>query len=165
MIPHPRPRVVLVAAVAKDRTIGKAGAIPWRHPEDQQFFRRITTGTALVMGRKTLESIGRLLPGRDNIVVTRNPAQVLERWPGALAARSLDDALEIARSRGAETVSIAGGSEIYALALPIADEMRITYVPEAGGGDVFFPEWDAAQWREVSRERSGGLEFVHYVRA
>lgn len=159
-----RPRIVLVAAMARDRTIGKAGGIPWHHTGEQKFFKAVTMGTALVMGRKTFDSIGRVLPGRDNIVVTRDPKALASAKPDVFAVASLDDAIALALSRGATTVSVAGGGEIYAAALAIADEMILSYVPEAGGGDVFFPEFDAEEWTETSRESRGGVEIVRYER-
>lgn len=162
--PIRRPRVVLVAGVARDRTIGRDGGIPWRYAEDMRAFKAGTMGSALVMGRKTMESIGRLLPGRETIVISREPAQVARRWPGAHAADSLAAALDVAVGLGLATVSILGGGEIYALALPVADELLITYVPEDGGGDTFFPEWDPAEWVEVERETIERVERVRYVR-
>src|SRR5438552_3039073 len=102
-------------------------------------FKVVTMGTALVMGRRTFESIGRPLPGRDNIVVTRDPKEFAKAHPDAFATASLDDAVALATKRGAKTISVIGGGEIYAAALPIADSMILTSVPERGGGDVFFP--------------------------
>jgi dihydrofolate reductase len=163
-----RPRVVLVAALAEDRTIGRDGAIPWHHPEDLRHFRRVTTGTALVMGRRTLDSVlayaGRLLPGRPHLVLTRDPAALAPRQPGVTPCGSLEEAVRRAGELGFDTVSVVGGEEVYRLALPVADELVLTLVPEAGGGDTFFPEWDPAEWREVSREPLGALEVVRYVR-
>lgn len=158
-----RPRIVLVAAMARDRTIGKGGTIPWRYPKDQQFFKAVTMGTALVVGRKTFDSFGRPLPGRDNIVVTRDPSAVRPA-PNVLPVRSLDEAIALAARRGATTASIAGGGEIYEAALPIADEIVLSLIPEDGGGDVFFPEIDPAAWVESSRETHDRVEVVRYVR-
>ena len=150
--------------MARDRTIGKAGGIPWHHPGEQAFFKAVTMGTALVMGRKTFDSIGRVLPGRDNIVVTRDPHSLASAKPGVFAVASLDEAIALATSRGAATISVAGGGEIYAAALPLADEMILSRVPESGGGDVFFPEFDEAQWRETAREMRGVVAIVRYER-
>ena len=150
--------------MARDRTIGRGGAIPWRYPDDLRFFKAVTMGTALVMGRKTFDSIGRVLPGRDNIVITRDTASLAKSQPALFAVASLGDAIALAGERGAAVVSVAGGGEIYAAALPIADEMILSYVPEAGGGDVFFPKFDAEQWRETSRERRDPVEIVRYSR-
>jgi len=160
-----RPKIVLVAAMARDRTIAKGGKIPWRHPKDQRFFKVVTMGTALVMGRKTFVANGRVLPGRDNIVVTSEPKAFANANPGAFGAASLDDAFALAVRRGAKRISVIGGGEIYAAALPRADAMILTYVPEKGGGDVFFPEFDEKDWRVVSRVRRGKLKFVRYERA
>jgi dihydrofolate reductase len=151
--------------MARDRTIGKAGGIPWHHPGEQRFFKDVTMGTALVMGRRTFESIGRVLPGRDNIVITRDPAGLAKAWPAVFAVSSLNEALETAARRGASTASIAGGGEIYAAALPLADAMILSLVPEEGRGDVFFPQFDPAQWRVVGRERVGDVDVVRYERA
>ena len=162
--PITRPRVTLVAGMARDRTIGKDGGIPWIYPEDMRTFRESTMGTALVMGRRTLESIGRLLPGRETIVITRDPAAVKERWPGAHAVDTIEAALQLSVDLGLANVSIVGGGEIYALALPLANELLLTFVPEDGGGDTFFPEWRAADWEEASRERLERVEVVRYDR-
>ena len=159
----PRPRIVLVAAMARDRTIGKDGKIPWHYPGDLKFFKAVTMGTALVMGRKTFDAIGRPLPGRDNIVVTRGP-HAIAAAPNVFPVRSLDEAIALAVKRGATIVSISGGGEIYAAALPIADELILSYIPEDGGGDVFFPRFDAAAWRETSRETRDGVDVVRYAR-
>ena len=163
--PIVRPRVIIVAGMARDRTIGKDGGIPWIYPEDMRTFRESTMGTALLMGRKTLESIGRLLPRRETLVITRDPATVAARWPGAHVFESFAAALEKAVALGLANVSVIGGGEIYAIALPMADELLITYVPEDGGGDTFFPEWDATEWREAGRETIERVERVRYVRA
>jgi dihydrofolate reductase len=159
-----KPKIVLVAAMAKDRTIAKAGVIPWNHPRDRRFFKIVTMGTALVMGRKTFIANGRILPGRDNIVVTREPDVFAKAHPGAFGVRSLEDAFALAVKRGAQKISVIGGGEIYAAALAVADAMILTYVPEKGGGDVFFPVFDEEEWRVTSRLRRGKLKFVRYAR-
>lgn len=162
----PGVRVVLVAGVARDGTIGHDGGIPWHYTEDLRTFKRSTLGTALVMGRKTLESIGRLLPGRPSIVLSRSPERVRERYPGAHVVRSLDDAWRVVRDLGHHVASVIGGGEVYRLALPCAHELLLTEVPEDGGGDVTFPAFDRdGTWREVSRERIDRVELVRYVRA
>lgn len=162
--PITRPRVTLVAGLARDRSIGRDGKIPWIYPEDMRTFRESTMGTALVMGRKTLESIGRLLPGRETIVITRNPEGVAARWKGAHAVTSVEAALALSVELGLANVSVIGGGEIYALALPLADELLLTYVPEDGGGDTFFPEWDPDEWQEAGRETIERVERIRYVR-
>lgn len=157
--------MVIVAALARDRTIGKDGGLPWHYPEDMRHFKRATTGTVVVMGRVTLESIGRALPGRTNVVLTRNPASVRERFPGVEAVTSLDDGIALAREAGAGTVCVIGGAQVYALALPLADELLLTFVPEDGGGDTFFPEWDRAAWTETSREPLERVTVTRHERA
>ena len=159
-----RPKIVLVAGMARDRTIGLHGKIPWHYPDDMRFFKVVTMGTALVMGRKTLESIGRALPGRDNIVVTRDPEALAKAQPGVFAVASLDEAIALATKRGAKAVSVIGGGEIYEAALPIADAMVLTYVPEDGGGDVFFPAFDESAWRQTSKEKRGRVTVVRWAR-
>ncbi len=161
---NPRPKVVLVAGMARDRTIGKDGKIPWHYADDMRFFKVVTMGTALVMGRRTFESIGRALPGRDNIVVTRDPGALAKAHPEVFAAASLDEAIALASRRGAKAVSVIGGGEIYEAALPIADAMVLTHVPEAGGGDVFFPQFDESAWRQTSKEKRGRVTVVRWAR-
>jgi dihydrofolate reductase len=158
------PKIVLVAALARDGTIAKGGKIPWHYPQDLRFFKMITMGTALVMGRKTFDANGRILPGRDNVVITRDPKALAKAWPDVFPVLSLDDAFAFATKRGAKTISVIGGGEIYAAALPRADAMILSYVPEAGGGDVFFPKFEEADWRETAREKRGAVEIVRYAR-
>jgi dihydrofolate reductase len=164
--PSGRPKIVLVAALARDRTIGKDGGIPWRFPEDMRWFKMHTTGTALVMGRKTWASIGRPLLGRDQIVVvvSRAPAAVAARHPGVGAVGSLGAAIDYAASRGATTLSVIGGGEIYEEAMPLADEMLLTHVPHEGGGDVLFPAWHDEEWEEAERWVVGRCVSVRYRR-
>lgn len=168
----PRLRVVILAAVARDGTIGAAGKIPWRIPEDQQMFKRLSMGTVLIVGRKTYDSFGRPLPGRDHVVITRSPAafaaahQDVVGGPAArvFTAGSFDEALAVAAGRGVSAVTVAGGADVYAAALPVADEMVLTYVDHPGGGDVRFPRWDVERWVEVSREAVGSATAVRYLR-
>ncbi len=164
---EPRPRVVVVAGMARDRTIGLDGGIPWHYTEDMRHFKRATMGTALVLGRKTFDSFGgRPLPGRDNIVLTRDPAALAARAPDVFPCNSLDAALAIAAERGATTVCICGGADVYRRSLAVADELLLSFIPEDGGGDTFFPEWDDGTWVELSRVALGesGVEVVRYGR-
>jgi dihydrofolate reductase len=143
-------KVSVVAAVARGGVIGRDGAIPWRIPEDARHFRRLTMGHPVVMGRKTWDSLPdrfRPLPGRRNVVVTRNRA-----WhgDGADRAGSLADALQLLD--GAPRVFVIGGGELYADALPLADELLLTEIDADVEGDRFFPEWDRAAFAETSRE-------------
>jgi dihydrofolate reductase len=135
----PRPLVALVAAVARNGAIGRDNQLLFRISEDLKFFKRTTLGAPIVMGRRTWDSIGRPLPGRRNIVVTRDPA-----WqaPGAERAGSLRAALALAAE--APRVFVIGGAQIYAEALPLADELLMTEIDADAEGDVFFPPWDRA---------------------
>ena len=138
-------RLALIAAVARNGVIG----LPWRISADLQHFKSTTMGKPIVMGRRTFESIGKALPGRPNIVVTRKVDFVAD---GVEVAADLDQALAIGAGHGADEVMVIGGGEIYAMALPRADRLYLTEVHRDAAGDVHFPAFDRAQWREVSRE-------------
>jgi dihydrofolate reductase len=142
-----RPTVSLIVAMADNRVIGAGQRIPWRLPREQQLFKRLTMGHHLVMGRKTYESIGRLLPGRTTVVVTRQRDYAV---PGAIIARSLDEA--IAACAQDDEVFVIGGAELFRAAAPIADRLHLTIVDAAPEGDTYMPEIDLSEWREISRE-------------
>lgn len=159
------PRTLtLVAALGRNGALGRDGHLLWQLPGDLPRFKALTTGRPLVMGRKTYESIGRALPGRRTIVVTRDPRWVV---PDAETASSLEEALVLA---GDDEVCCGGGGEIYALALPLADRLELTEVDDAPEADTWFPEIDREQWREVRREEVAatqahpGFAFVTYDR-
>ena len=160
-------RLTLVAAVSHGGVIGRDGALPWRIPEDARRFRELTTGHPVVMGRRTWDSLPdrfRPLPGRRNLVVTRSPDW---RADGAERAASLEEALHLAAD--AAEVFVIGGAELYAAALPLADELRMTEIDADVQGDTFFPPYDAAEFEETSRERLVSetgvpFSFVTYVR-
>jgi dihydrofolate reductase len=159
------PRLSIIAAVARNRTIGRDNALPWHLPEDLKHFRALTMGHHIVMGRKTYESLGRLLPGRTTVIVTRNPGYRVE---GAVVVTSLQQALEACR--GEPEVFIIGGAELYRQALPVADRLYMTEIEADFEGDVHFPELPPSTWHEVSRESrvsADGLPFsyVEYSRA
>jgi dihydrofolate reductase len=140
-------RISIVAALARNRAIGSRNTMPWRLPEDLRRFKRLTTGHAVIMGRKTFESIGSPLPGRNNIVITRS-----RDWapPGCVIAHSVEHAL--ARVGESGEAFVIGGAQIYALAMPLARRLYLTEIERDFEGDAFFPEFDRSQWREVSRE-------------
>lgn len=140
--------LTLIAAVSRNRVIGKDGDLPWRLPADFRFFKRTTTGHPLVMGRKTFESLGGALPNRTNIVITRRKDYAPE---GAVVARSLGEAIDIGQELDTE-IFIGGGEEIFRSSLPIADRMILTWIDAEFDGDTCFPEFDPKEWREVSRE-------------
>jgi dihydrofolate reductase len=142
-------RVSIIAAVATNRVIGKDNALPWRLPADLARFKRLTLGHHVVMGRRTFESIGRPLPGRTTVVLTRNEAYE----PGGVrVAASLDEALDTAAGAGDDEAFVAGGAEVYRRALDRADRMYLTVVHGRVEGDAFFPEYDASAWAIVGRE-------------
>jgi dihydrofolate reductase len=155
--------VVLVAAVASNGVIGDGPDIPWRLPGEQALFKAVTMGHTLLMGRTTYESIGRPLPGRTTIVLTRSPSWSAD---GVLVAHSVEAALDLADGLPADAqVMVAGGGEVYAAALPHADEMVLSQVALAPPGDAFFPAYDPAEWLETAREAYDGYERVFLVRA
>ncbi len=138
--------IVLVVARADNGVIGKNGTLPWHIPADLKHFKRVTSGTPMIMGRRTFESLPGLLPGRRHIVLTRDPAWSAE---GAEVARSPDEALDLA---GPARTSVIGGAEIFELFLPHAALFELTEVHDDADGDTFMPSPDPAEWREVLRE-------------
>jgi dihydrofolate reductase len=136
--------ITLVAAMARNGAIGLGGAMPWHLPRELKHFKAVTMGHPIVMGRKTWESIGRPLPGRQNIVVTRNPGYSAE---GCDVVASLQAAVEVANG---DEVMVIGGGQLYEQALPHADRMVLTLVDCEPVGDTWFPEWDPADWTETS---------------
>jgi dihydrofolate reductase len=154
------PLVSVVAALARNRVIGAGNRLPWRLPEDLKRFKRLTMGAPVIMGRRTHQSIDRPLPGRRNIVVTR---QAGARWDGCEVAHSLDEAIALAGD--APEVFVIGGAELYAAALPRADRLYLTLIDADYEGDTLFPAFDPADWRETAREPAAGFAFVTYERA
>jgi dihydrofolate reductase len=142
------PKLYLVAAVASNRIIGRNGQLPWHLPEDLKHFKRLTMGQAVIMGRRTWESLGRALPGRENIVVTR---QAGYEAPGAAVASSLEAALALCA--GDAVAFVIGGEQLFAESLPIAAGMVLTEIQRDYEGDTRFPEYDRSRWRETQRER------------
>lgn len=156
-------RVLLVAAVARNRVIGAGPDIPWRIPGEQAEFKKLTLGHALVMGRTTYESIGRPLPGRTTIVLSRDPAYD-PGHPEVRVARSMLDALARAATLPEGEVIVAGGAQVYADAMGLASELVISEVPLEPEGDALFPVIDPAVWFEADRERFEGYDRVWYER-
>jgi dihydrofolate reductase len=151
------PRVSLVVAMAENNVIGKDGGLPWHIPADLMHFKAVTMGKPIVMGRRTYESIGRPLPGRLNIVVTRDPSR---RWDGVEVVQSLPAALERAAAHGADEIMVIGGGDLYRAALPLAQRIYLTRVHEAVEGDTVFPDLDPAEWREDSCDRRDDIHRV-----
>ncbi|UCD76754.1 MAG: dihydrofolate reductase [Phycisphaerales bacterium] len=137
----------IIVAMSENHVIGLHGDMPWRLPDDLKRFKALTTGHAVIMGRKTFDSIGRPLPNRTNIVITRDTRRAIE---GVTVVHSLDEALRYAV--GNEEIFIIGGGEIYRQALALADRIYVTLVHAAVDGDTFFPAFDDRVWRLVSDE-------------
>ena len=153
-------KIHLIAAVAENGVIGKDGGIPWDIPEDLQHFKERTMGHTVIMGRRTFESIGRPLPGRQNIVVT----STVRELTGCQIASSLKEAIELAER---EQIFIIGGSMLYTEALPMADVLDLTFVHEKPEGDTFFPEINRELYKETERKDFDGnppYSFVTYQR-
>ena len=154
--------VTIVAAVGRNGVIGVDGGLPWHLPDELRRFKELTTGHVLVMGRTTFESIGRPLPGRTTVVVTRRP-----EWrpddAGVLVARSVAGAIETARAVD-DQVFVVGGAEVYAAALPLTDRLALTFVDAEPDGDTFFPAVDWDEWRETARQPGDGWTQVDYER-
>jgi len=146
-------KLALIWAMSQNRTIGRNNALPWYLPEDLKYFKRVTMGKPIIMGRKTWDSIGRPLPGRTNIVITRDKNFTLDT---ARVVHSLDDAIKIAESvcliEGAEEAVVIGGAQIYGLTLEKADRLYMTQVHAEVDGDARFPEFDLSRWQESARE-------------
>lgn len=166
--------VSLIAAVAQNGIIGRNNAngkpdLPWHLPDDFQFFKATTSGHPIIMGRKSLDALGKPLPKRTNIVVTRNQDF---QMPGVTIVHTLNEALTEARKLEDSEIFVIGGAEVYAMALPIANRLYITEIERSYEGDTHFPAFDKTEWREVSRRHhpaderhETAFDFVVYERA
>jgi dihydrofolate reductase len=153
----------IIAAVAKNGVIGKGNALPWHLPEDLRHFKALTMGHVVIMGRKTWESLPerfRPLPGRLNIVVTRDPTF---RAEGATVVHSLQEAAKVGSGGTAKDVFVIGGAELYAHALPLAQRLELTEIEAEVAGDTFFPAYDRTQWREEKREAGVSADGLRYA--
>lgn len=150
--------LTLIAAVSHNRMIGRDGALPWTIPADLKRFRALTVGKTLIMGRSTFDSIGRALPGRRNIVVTRQAGWSAD---GVEVAGSIAEALALASN---DPVMVIGGGQIYDQTIALADRLRITWVHQAVDGDTRFPPIDLRTWHRISTETHDGYDFSDYVR-
>lgn len=140
-------KLSLIVAMARNRTIGIDNTLPWRCPEDLKHFKALTMGHHMVMGRKTFDSIGKPLPGRTTVVVTRNPELKIE---GCVMAHSLQDAIAACED---DEIFVVGGAEIYAQALLLADTLYVTEIQRDVEGDAWFPEFDKSDWKEIARDK------------
>ena len=138
--------ISIIAALGSNRAIGYQNQLPWRLPADLQRFKQLTMGHHILMGRKTFESIGRPLPGRTSIIITR---QSDYKAKDCLIAHSLEEAIALAQSRGEQEAFVIGGADIYAQALPLADRMYLTWVEAEPEADAFFPVFDEKDWEQI----------------
>ena len=157
--------MIIIAAMTRDRVIGKDGKLPWRIPDDMDLFRQFTVGNTVIMGRKTYESIGRPLKDRVNIVVSSS----MHGASGLYVCRSLEKALDLAGkldlSNGVKTEAfVIGGSGLYQAALPLAGRMYISYVKQDYRGDAYFPEFSEEDWVVKERKEYNEFRWVHYER-
>ncbi|MBI4095098.1 MAG: dihydrofolate reductase [Candidatus Liptonbacteria bacterium] len=150
--------ISIIVAVGKNRVIGKRGGLPWYLPADLKHFKEITMGHPIVMGRRTHESIGKALPGRTNVVITREKNY---EAPGCVIVHSIDEALD--RVKGEEEIFFIGGAEIFSQALPLAKRLYITQIDHEFEGDIFFPEINMSEWREMNREEGKTDEKNSYL--
>lgn len=141
-----RPRINIIVAMARNRAIGIDNALPWHLPEDLKHFKALTMGHYMIMGRKTYESIGRPLPGRTTVIVSRDPGY---RVAGCLTATSLEDAFKACGDQ--PEVFVVGGATVYAQALPYAQRLYLTEIQQDVEGDAWFPEFNRADWIETTR--------------
>ena len=139
--------ISLIAAMGKNRIIGKNNSLPWKLPEDMKRFRELTQGKPVVMGRKTFESIGKLLPNRKNIIITHDKNYKIK---DCVVVNSINSALKAAK--GSKEIMIIGGEQIFREFLPMANKMHLTIIEEDFDGDAYFPEYNKNEWKEVKRE-------------
>ena len=154
-------QIIIIAAIAQNGVMGKDNKIPWHYKEDFQHFKQLTLNHVIVMGRKTYESIGKPLPGRTNIVVSRNKNL---HCPGCILAASSHEAVRYAQQHNAEKLFIIGGSSLYEEGLKIADILELTFINRSVEGDTYFPEWNKKSWRETKREDHDEFSFVTFQR-
>lgn len=159
-------KISLIVAFDENRLIGKNNELPWRLPADLKFFKNVTMGHSIIMGRKTFESIGKVLPGRTSVIVTRQNNYLA---PGCIVVNSLEEAFE--KCKNEEQVFVIGGAELFKYALPLATDLYITEIHHEFDGDTWFPEIHDDQWQEISEETFKADEknlwdytFIHYRR-
>ena len=148
--------ISLIAAMGRNKVIGKDKSLPWKLPEDMERFKELTANKPVVMGRKTFESIGRALPNRKNIVITRDKNY---KAKGCTVVNSIKEALKTAKE--AYEIMIIGGAQIYQEFLPIANKMYITLIDKDFEGDAYFPEFDEAEWKEAKKEEHNNNDFKY----
>ena len=151
--------ITIIAALTKNHVIGNENRLIWNIPEDMRNFRKVTSGNVVVMGRKTYDSIGKPLPNRHNIVISRSQKNI----PGVDVCNTLADAIEKGKSYGKE-IFIIGGASVYEQALPLADKMMLSWIKKEYEGDAFFPDFDEREWKIENGKTFDGFELVMYQR-
>ena len=158
--------IIIIAAIDKNRVIGKGNTIPWHLPADFAHFKETTAGHPVIMGLNTYKSIGRPLPQRTNIVLSKDDEEI----EGCLMAHSLEEAFDLAKENS-ENIFVIGGASVYEQTLPFADTLNLTLIDAEVDGDIFFPEFNHDEWKEVSREERKAdekniydMSFVKYIR-
>ena len=143
--------ISIIAAMDKNRVIGKDNSLPWKLPEDMKRFKKLTSNKPVIMGRKTFESIGKALPNRKNIIITRDKKYKAQ---GCIVVHSVDEALKAAKEN--EEAMVMGGAQIYKEFLPLANKMYLTFIDKNFEGNAYFPEYSKKEWKEVKREEHKG---------
>jgi len=165
-LPKPQENEVsIIVAIAQNRVIGNKQQLPWNIPEDMKFFREMTTNSVVIMGRKTFESIGRALPNRVNIIVSRTLPQTIAqdlKNPNIIVAQSLEDAIALAKQEH-KPIFIIGGAQLYTQGLTVATKAYITQIPKVYEGDTFFPEL-SSEWKLTQSKKGEAVEFRLYER-
>lgn len=157
-------KIILIAAIAKNSVIGRInGEMPWHIKEEFKHFKDTTMGSAIIMGRKTFETLGKPLKGRENIIITKNE-NFSVAFDDVIIFHSLDESINYCGSKGYEKIFIIGGGEVYNQAIPKADELILSHLKFDAEGEIKFPEIDYQEWKIVSTEDRGEFEIVRYVR-
>jgi len=155
-------KIILISAIATNNVIGKSnGEMPWHVPEEFKHFKQTTLGSPVLMGRKTFETLGKPLKGRENIIITHNK-NFRVQFDDVIIKSSLNEAIEYCRNKNEDKIFIIGGGEIYRQAISIVDEMILSYLKFEAEGDVYFPIFDINDWEIFSREDNEKFEVIHY---
>jgi len=157
-------KIIIISAIARNRVIGRSnGEMPWHVKEEFQHFKQTTLGSPLIMGRKTFETLGKPLKGRENIIVTRN-LELQLNFEEVKIFHSIKESIQYCRSKNYEKAFIIGGGQIYKQALPLADEMILSYMKFEAEGDIFFPEFRKENWEKISSEDREQFEIITYIK-
>ena len=157
-------RIIIISAIASNNVIGRSnGEMPWHVPEEFKHFKQTTFGSPILMGRKTFQTLGKPLKGRENIVITSNKNFTVQ-FDEVVIENSLNEAIKYCRNKNEEKIFIIGGGEIYRQAISLADEMILSFMKFNAEGDVLFPDFKKNEWKILSREDKEKFEIVHYIK-